>query len=464
MENNDVKYEQAGRGLTIETHPDFEISSEVREAGISKAKDMLDELGIDANGTGGINVYLGVNEKFSKIEYVNGEQKTSLLWMDNLDSAKTYAPEGVDSWDELKDTVEKLDKNSDHQIIEGADVRNPGENLEAVFQQNLAEDVQEIMQGNMDPDKVNDNFVKSEAEKLKDPDRKELKAEVQKLKKELDTLTDKAAHEISVMKAQGGDPIVAEKVSDTVKRISDKTMDLAKAQKELRCKTIEAVGNALTKPAKSAAHKIKTLGDKMICSGKEAIARITDRVHLANERSIARVKGAYTSVAHDVTQIHRDWTHINYTLEKAQIRVIDALQKHLVKAYAKKNERAAAVKNIGGDLKQLFTGRRHEPIQADQGLNKKQMKIITDLSRMKDEINKDAETYFASYNRSAVKDLMRMSKATEERNNLGLGEHRTLKGDIEKIKRQMSHDAKARSKDKARDIATVKNKSDDLAR
>ncbi|MGN0240775.1 MAG: hypothetical protein ACI4CS_03730 [Candidatus Weimeria sp.] len=441
MQEN-IKREQAGKGLTIETHPGFDISPEVREQAISEAKDYLDELGINTDGTGRINVCLGGD--MSRIEYVNNETRVPLLWLDNKDPQKRFFDSDEMTWTQMKDMIHQLDAG-EHIPVEGADAREPGPEQEAQYERERAEEVQAMMAGDMDNEKADDEHFKSEVKKFNEPDRKELKEEIKQLKEEREALVEKAMHELSIMKVQGGEPSDCKYINNIITEINNKGAKIEEKQMELRSDVAKAVLTSPTRAAKAMGRGIYNLGRKMINSTKEALAKIADRLALANKRAVERRHDAYASVAHDITQIHRDWKHVNYTFEKAQVRMIDALQKHLVKAYAKNMQRTAARKNIRGDIKQFFTKTPHKHYEAE-GLTEKQMAKLESLQKAKESINEDAEKYFASYNRSAVKDLARLQKRKDNREVLGMSSHKNLSADIRKIQGQMKAEKRA-SKD-----------------
>lgn len=449
--------------MTIETAPNVVVLPEVREAAIEKAKELFDELDLDPDGTGDVNIRF--DNDVSRIEFQNEEYRQPLIFFDTRDFSRNAMAVGEYNrgWDDIKAEIRQIDRDKkiEHIPVEGADSRRPGAALEEVMQKERADEIQEIMAADMDPAKASDNVVKEEIKKAEDPDRKELKKEIADLKKEIDGLADRVVHETSIMKAQGGDPKECERINSLTKKIGDKTIELAMAQQELRKDTAMAVITAPARGTKALAHKISDLGRKMVRSGKEAIAKTIDRVHLANKRATENVKGAYTSVMHDVTQIHRNWKHLNYTFEKAQVHAINSLQKHLVKSYVKNAERSAAAKNIGSNLKSFFTGRRAESVKAETGLTEKQYAIIASLEKHKESINKDAEKYFADYSISAERDMSRINARTESRENLGMKEHRTLAGDIKMIHEQMKKDAENRSKDPmSRDIGKESKEKD----
>lgn len=435
---------------------------------IQSAKDLVEKLieGIELDPKcGQIHVYPPLGErKLCDVLYIDGDANLFLGQFD--EEAHTFAPSP--DLESIKYMIHENFKERG-EVIEGADPANPGKNLQEELYKEAAESEKENLDAGMDVKTADENFVKAETKAFSSPDRQQLKEEVAKLKSELDKLVDKAGYEVAIMKAQGGNPLEADKISDMVKGINDKTLEIKQAQSRLRTDTRKTVAKGISEKIKSIGHGIKSLGDRMVNSGKQAIAKITDTVRLSNERAAAGVESAYTHTLHNVTQIHRNWAHLNYSLEKAQVKLIDSLQKHLIKSYSKNVYRTAAKKNIKRDLKQLFTGRKQEPVaESKPTLTPKQMDTLNALAQRRDEINKDAETYFAAYAKSAVKDLSRLSQTKEKRDNLGMSKYQNLEADIKRINDQMKKDAANRSanKDMSKDVskAAETHNTDDRGR
>ena len=453
--------EETGRLAKGDKAMNEQISPDVQQRLDEKAEWLAGELGVDKNKvqyrpypdptkeneqgwifeyrSGAVSDYLEITDK-TGIENVMKPSPSE--WYAKLTSIKTYDDKTVN-----------------------AEIDEIGENLEKEANKEAAREIEaekEIAKAEKEGKEVIVGDYGTYPEDM--PQKDILKQEIAGLKKELDGLYNKLYDETSIAVAQGMPKESKEQIDKMGKIIHDKTLKLKEDQQRYRAEIGKGIKTGITDKVKGLGNAFKHMSDKLVQSGKNALAKMADGMHKANVKAITLGKSAYKKTVFDMTQVYRDWEHTNYTLERGQAKILDSLQKHLTKHYLKSAERTAAARNIRQNIKTLFTGKSYKQAEADHTLTEAQMKRIAAIQKSRDEILADAEGFLENYNRSAEKQITAYSKDTFQREEAGIkSPNRNFQDDIEYINRKMKHDREVRNRDvqKRGDIFKGAKKKDD---
>ena len=453
--------EETGRLAKGDKAMNEQISPDVQQRLDEKAEWLAGELGVDKNKvqyrpypdptkeneqgwifeyrSGAVSDYLEITDK-TGIENVMKPSPSE--WYAKLTSIKTYDDKTVN-----------------------AEIDEIGENLEKEANKEAAREIEaekEIAKAEKEGKEV---IVGDYGTYPKDMPQKDiLKQEIAGLKKDLDELYGKLCNETSIARAQGMSEEDKEKIDKLGDDIRKTTLKLKEKQSIYRDRVKATAKEAVSTKIKGLGNVFRHMGDKLIQSGKNALAKMTDGMYKTNVKALTLGKSAYREASFNMTQVYRDWQHTNYSLERGQAKILDTMQKNFSKQYLKNAERSAAARNIGRNIKTLFTGKKHEQVQARTTLTEPQMKYIAAIQKTRDEILADAEGHLEKYNRSAENQIKAYTKDIFQREEAGIkSPNRNFQDDIDYINRKMKHDKDVRDKDvqKRGDIFKGAKKKDD---
>lgn len=272
--------------------------------------------------------------------------------------------------------------------------------------------------------------VAAKAEKVQS--RAEAKEELANLKEEIANLYMDLRQETSVAKMNGYNPENVARIESLGKEIADKTEKYAEKKAELpsiKNQTISIVNekvSAVKDQLSKGFEKIKGALDEKINSGFNALERIKETVHDANEMFAAQKDSAYTNLVENVERTHRNWMAINHAVDNKIVGFYEKQIERLEKSFDKKAEIKGALKDLGRAL----TGKERTGEKAEYTPAQKEMLDL--LKSRRDFFVGEMQNLEERFETSKAAAINNIKSAQEFRRDVGLDFSASLEKNMQK--------------------------------
>jgi len=280
----------------------------------------------------------------------------------------------------------------------------------------------------------------NDAVATKKPDYLDLKSSLKALSEEREVLKAALEKELSIAAANGmssevGNRIVAlqKEIEENSRKAELNANNLDKIKDNVKGKMFERLQNVREKVS-AALDKVKNgLLDK-VTSGVAATGALAGRVRDANHRAFEVVNvskdTAYTNLSEKVEQVARNWYSYNYTADRDIKNVVDKIKNTLEKSYEKKANIKEAFKDLGRSL----IGKERQNNAGE--LSKIQSGILSTLTSLSNDIQKEMDAYEKKFNLSKELSLRNISSAMELRDGANMKESNSLNKRFEQAKEE----------------------------
>lgn len=282
--------------------------------------------------------------------------------------------------------------------------------------------------------------AKSEWYAAADADYRAATVGVNTLSQQLDALYKNAHDEIENARAAGADEKDC-KISDkTAQNIRDTSKKLAQMRQEQKAafdmteKGMSPIAKAVRSISEMLGEAARQAGE----TGRKGLARIADGVHDMVQKSKTRGKTAFRGMGEKVSQIGQSFNARCYAMDMAIIKEAEKHRQEIIDHYTSKNaERKAARKNLGRNIKTMFTGKNQGREVTVDDIKKAEMeKHLKAIDETIKYYKEDARECLEAYQKTAEKNVMELSELKGNRENAEMGQPGFLKSALNRARTQ----------------------------
>lgn len=281
-----------------------------------------------------------------------------------------------------------------------------------------------------------------EAAKQPGRSRKDVKQELNSLKKEISDLQKSLNNEIAVARINGYDSGRAnriERLGNDITNLSIKACETAAEMPTLKQELKKGFEKAKEVISKGC-DKVMSGFKEKIEAGKTALGKMDDTVGRANEKFMAIGDTAYTSLSEKIEDINRGYIARTYAADKSIADNLTKMRNGLEKSY----ERQANVKGALQDVWRAMKGQERTGAKAE--FSDRQKAMLGNLNKMIQGVHKEMDGLEKEFNLSRDVSKILINEARDHRREAGLDKSNTLEKMIEKAQQQAIQNPKVRTK------------------